>query len=118
MASYELGHERPQDGELDFAGEKLENHIYHLAVNRVGDEGGFHYIGLSSAADYFGNALHFAKEDVEEIFTIEVDPVAARQKRVVHCHGEYEIDRVNWRRPEMYGLLVEKPGQFTGHFNK
>ncbi|MCI0704701.1 MAG: carbon-nitrogen hydrolase family protein [Planctomycetia bacterium] len=94
-----------------------ENHIYYLAVNRVGDESGFHYIGLSSAADYLGNVLHFAPEDKEAIFTIEVDPAAAAQKRVVHCHGVYEIDRVNWRRPEMYGPLVEgKP--FTGHFNK
>lgn len=104
--------------ELVSAARAWENHIYHLAVNRVGDETGFHYIGLSSAADYFGNVLHFAREDAEEIFTIEVDPAAARQKRVVVCHGEYEIDRVNWRRPEMYGPLVEKPGQFTGHFNK
>jgi hypothetical protein len=46
-----------------------------------------------------------------------VDPAAARQKRVVHCHGVYEIDRVNWRRPEMYGPLVEGP-PFTGHMNR
>ncbi len=95
-----------------------ENHIYFLAVNRVGDESGFHYIGLSSAADYHGNVMHFACEDAEELFTIEVNPAAARQKRVVHCHGVFEIDRVNWRRPELYGPLVENPGQFTGHFNK
>jgi 5-aminopentanamidase len=95
-----------------------ENHIYYLAVNRVGDEAGFHYIGLSSAADYLGNVMHFAQEDAEEIFIVEVNPAAARQKRVVHCHGVYEIDRVNWRRPEMYGPLVapqEVP--FTGHQN-
>jgi predicted amidohydrolase len=95
-----------------------ENHVYYLAVNRVGDEAGFHYIGLSSAADYLGNVLHAASEGAEELFTFEVDPAAARQKRVVHCRGEYEIDRVNWRRPELYGPLVENPGAFTGHFNK
>ena len=94
-----------------------ENHIYYLAVNRVGDEAGFHYIGHSSAADYLGNVMHVARDDAAELFTIEVDPAAARQKRVVHCHGEYEIDRVNWRRPEMYGPLVEGTS-FTGHFNK
>jgi predicted amidohydrolase len=93
-----------------------ENHIYYLAVNRIGDEAGFHYIGLSSAADYLGNILHFAAPDVEETFLIEVDPAAARQKRVIHCHGVYEIDRVNWRRPEMYGALVEGE-PFRGHFN-
>jgi len=104
--------------ELVSAARAWENHIYHLAVNRVGDESGFHYIGLSSAADYNGNVLHFAAADVEEIFTIEVDPSAARKKHVVHCHGVYEIDRVNWRRPEMYGPLVENPGQFVGHFTE
>ena len=95
-----------------------ENHIYYLAVNRVGEESGFRYIGLSSAADYMGNTLHFAPENEEAIFTIDVDPAAAAQKRVVTCAGTYEIDRVNWRRPELYGPLVENPGAFTGHFNK
>lgn len=91
-----------------------ENHIYYLAVNRVGDESGFHYIGRSSAADYHGNVLHTAPENSEELFTIEVNPAAAAQKHVVVCHGTYEIDRVNWRRPEHYGPLVEGE-PFTGH---
>ena len=104
--------------ELVSAARAWENHIYYLAVNRVGDESGFRYIGLSSAADYLGNVLHFAPEGEEAIFTIEVNPTAAAQKRVVTCVGEYEIDRVNWRRPEMYGPLVANPGAFTGHFNK
>ena len=103
--------------ELVSAARAWENHIYYLAVNRVGEESGFRYIGLSSAADYLGNVLHFAREDADEIFLIEIDPLAARQKRVVVCSGTYEIDRVNWRRPEMYGPLVANPGAFKGHFN-
>jgi 5-aminopentanamidase len=103
--------------ELVSAARSWENHVYYLAVNRVGDEAGFSYIGLSSAADYLGNVLHWAPENAESIFTIEVDPAAARQKRVVHCHGAYEIDRVNWRRPEMYGRLTQGE-PFTGHFNR
>jgi predicted amidohydrolase len=103
--------------ELVSAARAWENHIYYLSVNRVGDESGFHYIGMSSAADYLGNVIHFAREDTEELFTVEVNPAAAAQKRVVHCHGVYEIDRVNWRRPELYGPLVENPGAFKGHFN-
>jgi predicted amidohydrolase len=102
--------------ELVSAARAWENHIYYLAVNRVGDESGFHYIGLSSAADYLGNTIHFAAEEVEETFVFEVNPAAAAQKRVVHCHGVYEIDRVNWRRPELYGPLVENPGAFRGHY--
>ena len=104
--------------ELVSAARAWENHIYYLAVNRVGDESGFHYIGRSSAADFHGNILHFAPEDEEAIFTIEVNPAAAAQKRVVTCAGTYEIDRVNWRRPELYGPLVENPGAFKGHFKK
>lgn len=101
--------------ELVSAARAWENHIYYLAVNRVGDESGFHYIGMSSAADYLGNVLHFAAPDAEEIFTIEVDPAAAARKRVVYAKGTYEIDRVNWRRPDLYGPLVE--GQpFRGHY--
>jgi predicted amidohydrolase len=103
--------------ELVSSARAWENHIYYLAVNRVGEEAGFRYIGMSSAADFLGNVLHFAAPDVEETFTIEVNPAAAAQKRVVHCHGVYEIDRVNWRRPELYGPLVEGE-PFTGHFNK
>ncbi len=62
-----------------------------------------------------GNVLHFAPEGEDAIFTIEVNPAAAAQKRVVTCAGVYEIDRVNWRRPEMYGELVQNPNQFKGH---
>jgi len=94
-----------------------ENHIYFLAVNRVGDESGHHYIGHSSAADYLGNLMHVAPDDVEAIFTVEIDPAAAARKRVVSCPGTYEIDRVNWRRPELYGRLVEPAAEaFKPHF--
>ncbi len=94
-----------------------ENHVYYLAVNRIGTESGHTYVGKSSAADYRGQILHWAPEYEEEIFTIEVDPAAARQKRVVTCAGSYEIDRVNWRRPEMYGPLTEGV-PFLGHQNQ
>lgn len=103
--------------ELVSAARAWENHIYYLAVNRIGDEAGFTYIGKSSAADALGNILQWAPEFQETIFLFGVDPAAARQKRVVHCHGVYEIDRVNWRRPDMYGPLLEGT-PFTGHRNR
>ena len=94
----------------------FENHVYYLAVNRIGSEGGYHFIGHSSATDYSGDYQHFAEHDQETTFTVEIDPLAARQKRLIHCVGEYEIDRVNWRRPELYGRLVQPmPEPFTGH---
>ncbi len=94
-----------------------ENHIYYLAVNRIGEESGFTYIGKSSCADYTGAIVQWAPENEPAIIKMNVDPIAARQKRVVTCAGEYEIDRVNWRRPELYGPLVEGT-PFTGHMNK
>ena len=97
----------------------LENHVYHLAVNRVGDEAGYHYIGHSSACDYSGDVLAYADHDREAILYCDVDPEAARKKKVVHCVDEYEIDRVNWRRPEMYGeLTAPTTTPFDGHQKK
>jgi len=97
----------------------FENHVYHLAVNRIGDEAGYHYIGHSSACDFNGDYLAYAEHDREAILYFDVDPEAARKKKVVHCVGEYEIDRVNWRRPEMYGeLTVPRATPFEGHQNK
>jgi predicted amidohydrolase len=94
----------------------FENHVYFMPVNRVGTEAGFHYVGRSSVCDTNGDFLAYADHDREEVILAEIDPAAARQKRVVHCAGEYEIDRVNWRRPEMYGLLTEPLGQpFRGN---
>ncbi|MFO0937413.1 MAG: carbon-nitrogen hydrolase family protein [Gemmataceae bacterium] len=84
----------------------LENHIYYVAVNRTGHETGYHYFGQSSICSFTGDFLAYADTDQEAIIVAPVDPVAARQKKVIICAGEYEIDRVNWRRPEMYGPLT------------
>lgn len=84
----------------------LENRVYLLACNRVGDETGFHYIGHSSVVDVSGDFLAIADHDQEVVVSATIDPALARQKRVVTCAGEYEIDRVNWRRPAFYGPLV------------
>ncbi len=84
----------------------MENHVYYVAVNRVGTETGYHYIGQSSICSFTGDFLAFAETDQEAIITAAVDPLAARDKKVVVCAGEYEIDRVNWRRPEMYERLT------------
>ena len=84
----------------------LENHVHYVCVNRVGDESGFHYIGKSSIINCAGDFLAQADHDREAIITAKIDPTTARQKKIIHCAGEYEIDRVGWRRPEMYGRLV------------
>jgi predicted amidohydrolase len=95
----------------------LENAVYFAAVNRVGTESGFHYIGQSSIYAPSGDCLARADDDREAILYAEIDPEAARRKRVVHCVGEYEVDRVNWRRPDLYGPLLHGT-PFSGHNNR
>jgi predicted amidohydrolase len=83
----------------------LENHVYYLAVNRAGEERGFRFVGQSRLIDYRAEVVAAAGEG-EEVIYGEVDPEQARRKRVVVVPGEFEVDRVGDRRPEMYGPLV------------
>jgi predicted amidohydrolase len=87
----------------------LENHVYYAGVNRVGEERGYHFIGRSCLIDFGGDVLA-AGGGLPEIVTAEIDPARARAKRIVHVPGEYEVDRVGQRRPEMYGVLTEGKG--------
>ena len=75
----------------------LENNLYYAAVNRVGEERGFRFIGGSRLADVNGDLLALAGEG-EEVITAEVDPDRARRKRLVFIPGKYEVDRVHDRR--------------------
>jgi predicted amidohydrolase len=84
----------------------LENCIYFAAVNRVGLERGFRFIGQSRLIDVRGELLASAG-DGSEIVYAEIDPERARQKHIVHIPGKYEIHRTRDRRPEMYGPLCE-----------
>ena len=87
----------------------MENRVYYAAVNRVGQERGFRFIGLSRIADVTGDLLAASEDDTETILYAEIDPGRARQKRIVNIPGEYEVDRVRDRRPELYGAIT-KPG--------
>jgi 5-aminopentanamidase len=83
----------------------FENAVYYAGVNRVGVEAGFHFLGLSRIVDPTGDLLAASDNDREEVLLAEIDPERARRKRVVIVPGEYEVDRVGDRRPEMYGPL-------------
>jgi predicted amidohydrolase len=87
------------------AARALENHIYYAAVNRVGDERGFHFLGQSRIVNCAGDMLAMSSGDAEEILYATIDPDEARRKRVVKIPGEYEVDRIGDRRPEMYSVL-------------
>jgi predicted amidohydrolase len=85
----------------------FENRIYYAAVNRVGEERGFRFIGQSRLVDCAGELLAAAGPDGEEIVLASIDPERARAKRIVKIPGQYELDRIAHRRPEMYGPLCE-----------
>jgi predicted amidohydrolase len=84
----------------------LENGLYYAAVNRVGKERGFEFIGQSQIADPSGRLLHYASRDQEEVFFADVDVSLARRKHVIRVPGQHEIDRLADRRPQWYDVLV------------
>jgi predicted amidohydrolase len=83
----------------------LENHMYYAAVNRIGEERGFRFIGLSQIVDCDGELLASAPEDGEVILYAELDPERPRRKHIVKVPGKHEVHRTADRRPEMYGPL-------------
>jgi predicted amidohydrolase len=85
----------------------LENNVFYAAVNRVGEERGFQFIGQSKIVDINGELLVASETDQEEILYAEIDPARARQKRVINVPGKHEVDRVRNRRPEMYAELIQ-----------
>ncbi|MFO0907790.1 MAG: carbon-nitrogen hydrolase family protein [Isosphaeraceae bacterium] len=89
----------------------LENTVYAMAVNRVGEERGFRFIGLSSVAEPNGKILAYASPDGEEIIYADVDPARARSKRLIRVPGLHEVDRIRDRRPGFYGPIVAPNGR-------
>ncbi len=86
----------------------MENKVYMMAVNRVGTERGFQFIGQSSICDPSGTLITSANATEETILVAEIDVEQARQKYIERAPGgAHSIDRVKDRRPEMYGPIVE-----------
>jgi len=93
----------------------MENGIYFVAANRVGEERGFRFIGLSRICGPDGSTLATAEADEETILYADIDPERSRLKRVVRSPGTHAIDRLADRRPEMYEAIIqphslERPG--------
>jgi len=83
-----------------------ENHVNFAAVNRVGVERGWEFIGRSKVVDFNGDTLGEASRDKEEILFAEVDLQEANKNKIVNIVGAYEIDRLADRRPEFYGVVT------------
>ena len=86
----------------------MENRVHFVAVDRVGTERGAGFLGHSKIINALGDTLAEAGGDTEETIYAEVDLAEARQKHVVFKPGEFEIDLVRHRRPELYGEITKK----------
>jgi 5-aminopentanamidase len=82
-----------------------ENHFAVAAVNRVGTERGWRFIGQSKIVDCMGDIIVEASEDQEEVLFAEVDLQESNRNKIVNVAGSYEIDRLADRRPEFYRSL-------------
>ena len=85
----------------------IENKVHVVLSDRVGNERGFTFAGLSNVVDVTGEVLSLASPDKEEIVYGEVNLDAARQKHRVFIPGEWEIDNIADRRPELYGVISQ-----------
>ena len=89
----------------------LENTVYAIAVNRIGEERGFRYIGRSSIAAPDGQVMACAGVSREQVISADIDVARARQKHLVRVPGLHEINRFADRRPAFYGPIVEPNGR-------
>ena len=86
----------------------IENKVHVVLSDRVGSERGFTFAGLSNIVNATGEVLSLASPDKEEIIYAEVSLEAARQKHRAFIPGEWEIDNIKDRRPELYGIIAQK----------
>ena len=85
----------------------FENRVHLVSANRIGSERGYSFAGLSEIVDASGSVLGLASPDREEIIYGEVDLGSARQKRVTYIPGEWVVDCIGDRRPELYGVITK-----------
>jgi len=85
----------------------LENHVFYAAVDRIGVERGWEFIGRSKLIDCNGDTLAEASADAEELLVVPLELAEANNNRIVNVAGAYEVDRVKDRRPEFYRSLGE-----------
>ena len=85
----------------------FENRVHLVAVDRVGVERGTKFLGKSKIVNALGEVLADGSYDDEEILHGEVSLALARQKHIVITPGEFEVDYIADRRPELYGEITK-----------
>ena len=79
----------------------MENHLFFVAANRVGEENGFGFCGCSSICGPDGAVLAKSNDDRETILYAEVDLSEARNKRIERTKDTHVIDRFKDRCPRV-----------------
>jgi len=82
----------------------VENGVYVFWANRVGEERGLEFAGRSGVASPDGKVLARASSAEEEILCLDVELGSAQSGRL---SGEYDMNALRERRPELYSRLVE-----------
>lgn len=85
----------------------MENHLFFVAANRIGQERGFDFCGLSSICGPDGVELARAVGSETTVLLAEVQLKDARNKRIERTPGKHVIDRFADRCPEFYDSIVK-----------
>lgn len=80
-----------------------ENVVYFMAVNRVGNESGFAFHGLSRICSPKGHTLVQGPLHEQALLIADVNPAEARQKKIIR-EDDYWVDRIGDRRLDLYDL--------------
>lgn len=90
----------------------MMNRMFVVLANRYGTERHLSFTGASLLISPRGEELARAPDDDDDVLTAEIDPAAARDKRVTPRN-----DLLADRRPELYGEIVRQatgPGGLPG----
>ncbi len=79
-----------------------ENGIYLVAANHFGQERSTRYLGRSVITGPDGEMIAEAPPDRPAILYADIDLSRSDEKRRIFIPGEYELDLVKDRRPELY----------------
>ena len=86
----------------------MENHLFFVAANRVGEENGFGFCGCSSVCGPDGAVLASTDSNQEVVLFAEVDLEQARNKRIERVPGKHVIHRFDDRCPDLYSDLISE----------
>lgn len=86
-----------------------ENRVYMVSCNRVGQEGGFTFIGRSQIVDFNGAVLEECGRTEEAIITNTLDLSLCEDKDIIGTPGERELYLYRDRRWDLYGPLAQGP---------